>query len=107
MLNDTGELLLNGFIIQIVLWEVGKPCIVEQTWDLIPVRVEGVSAPLRPSPETPSPDPLLSYDGKTAGQSSTSAQHAESEHDDFGTIVTEVTTTVITTRKKYRVEDTY
>jgi hypothetical protein len=53
---------------------------------------------------------LPSYDG-TAGQSSTRAQHTESEHDEFGTVVTEVTTvtvatnTLVTTRKKYRVED--
>ena len=51
---------------------------------------------------------LPSYDGET-GQSSTRAQHTESEHDEFGTVVTEVTTvatnTLVTTRKKYRVED--
>ena len=45
-----------------------------------------------------------SRDGDTAEQSSTHAQHVrETEHDEFGTTVTEVTT--ITTRKKYRVEE--
>lgn len=46
---------------------------------------------------------LPSYDGFATGPSSTHAQHAESERDDFGTTVTEVT--IITTRKKYRIED--
>jgi len=47
---------------------------------------------------------LPPYDeGATAGQSSTRAQHAESERDDLGTIVTEVT--IVTTRKEHRVED--
>ena len=44
-------------------------------------------------------------DGDTAGQAPAYAQHAEFEHDDFGTVVTEVTTTTTTTRKKYRVQD--
>ena len=71
---------------------------------MIPVKVEGVSTPRWPSSETSGSGSLPSYDGDTTGQSSTHAQHAESERDDFGTIVTEVTTSVITTRKKYRVE---
>ena len=47
------------------------------------------------------------YDGDTTGQLPTHTQHVESEHDEFGTIVNEVTvtTTTVTTRKKYRVED--
>ena len=47
------------------------------------------------------------YEGDSIGQSSTCTQRAESERDDFGTIVTEVTTvtTSTTTRKRYRVED--
>ena len=51
---------------------------------------------------------LPSYEGDVAGQSSTRAQRVESEHDEFGTVVKEVTvtTTTITTCKKYRVEDT-
>ena len=43
------------------------------------------------------------YDGDTSGQPSIRAQVTESKRDDFGTIVTEVTT--VTTRKRYRVED--
>ena len=71
------------------------------------MRVEGVPTPLRPSPETFGPDPLPLYDGDTTGQPPTHTQHAETEHDDLGTIVTEVTTTntVVTTRRRYRVED--
>lgn len=75
-------------------------------WRLIPIKVEGELTLLRPqSGDTPSLSSLPSYDGDGSGQSST--QRAESEHDDFGTIVTEVTTstTVVTTRKRYRVED--
>jgi hypothetical protein len=51
---------------------------------------------------------LPPYDGD-AGQSSTRAQHTESEYDEFGTVVNEVTvvttTSTVTTRKRYRVED--
>ena len=83
----------------------GMPEKAWQTWRLIPVRVGNVSTPLAPSSETPGSGLLPSYDGLATGQSSTHSQHAESERDDLGTLVTEVTTTVITTRKKYRVED--
>lgn len=74
-------------------------------WKLIPVKAEGKSTPPRSSAEALGSGSLPSYDGLVTGQSSTRAQHAESEQDDFGTVVTEVTTTVVTTRKKYRVED--
>ena len=47
-----------------------------------------------------------SYEGDGTGQSSTRTQRAESsERDDFGTIVTEVTTVTTSTRRRYRVED--
>ena len=55
--------------------------------------------------ETLGSSSLPSYDELATGQTSAHAQRAESERDDFGTAVTEVTTTVTTTRKKYRVED--
>jgi hypothetical protein len=59
-----------------------------QIWKFIPVN----SGPIAPS-----------YDGDVTGEPSTrTQQHAESERDDFGTIVTEVT--IVTTRG-YRVED--
>ena len=58
-------------------------------WKLIPVETMDQGFP-------------PSYEGDGFGQSSTSAQHAESESDDFGTVVTEVTT--VTTRRNYRVE---
>jgi len=64
-------------------------------------------SPSQLPPETHGLDsPAKLHDGEAAGESSTRAQYAESERDDFGTIVTEVTTTVVTTRKKYRVADT-
>ena len=44
------------------------------------------------------------YEGDGIGQSPNRTQRAEAEYDDFGTIVTEVTTVTTTTRKRYRVE---
>ena len=82
-----------------MLWESLHPS-PWRIWKLIPVKIDSVFAP--PSKPLGSSS-LPSYDDDATGQSSTYTQHAESEHDDFGTIVTEVT--VITTRKKYRVED--
>lgn len=67
------------------------------------MRVEGAFAPSRPPSEALGSSPLPQYDGDGARPSSTHAQHVESEHDDFGTVVTEVT--VVTTRRRYRVED--
>ena len=64
-----------------------------QMWSLIPAS---------PSPEAGELGPLPSYQA-TRGQSPIRAQNTEYERDDFGTVVTEVTT--ITTRKRYRVED--
>ena len=72
-------------------------------WKLIPVKVEGTFMPSQPSPETLGSGSLPSYNGDPTERSSTRAQHGESERDDFGTIVTEVTT--VTTRRRYRVED--
>ena len=58
----------------------------------------------RSSTETAEEIPPL-YEGAPTGQSSTRTQRAESERDDFGTIVTEVTTVTTSTRRRYRVED--
>ena len=65
---------------------------------MIPVEVEGVD---RSSSETLGSG-LPPYDENEPGQSSRE-QYMGSEHDDFGTVVTEVT--VVTTRKKYRVDN--
>jgi len=72
-------------------------------WKLIPVKTEVVSKPSGPSSETlnDSSSPPL-YEG-AGGQPSTQTQRTESEDDDFGTVVTEVT--IVTTRKKYRVQE--
>lgn len=67
------------------------------------MKVEGKSKSSRSLSETLGSGSLPPYDEDAAGQSTTRAQHSESERDDFGTIVTEVTT--VTTRKRYRVED--
>ena len=54
--------------------------------------------------ETLGPGPFTPYANEDAtGQPSTSTQSVESERDGFGTIVTELT--IVTTRKRYRVED--
>jgi len=73
-----------------------------QVWRLIPTEVESVDTPLpQSSPETFGLG-LPPYDTNEPGQSSSHSQHVGSERDDFGTVVTEVT--VVTTRKKYRVD---
>ena len=82
-----------------------------QVWKLVPVKAGSVFAPSQSLPEKHGSVSLPSYDGDTAGQSSVCTQHVESEHDESGTIVNEVTvvtttsTSTVTTRKKYRVED--
>ena len=58
------------------------------------MRAEGVPEPLEPLP------PLFEGVG---GLPSTQTQRTEFENDDFGTVVTEVT--IVTTRKKYRVQE--
>ena len=105
MLGDAEKLSLNDFTAQILLWK-GKEAYAS-IWRLIPVKAEDVSTPLQQSSETLDSGLPPSYSGDVSGQSSTQTQHTESERDDFGTIVIEVTTTntVVTTRKKYRVED--
>jgi len=73
----------------------------QQLWRLIPVDVEDVGTPLQSSETFGSS--LPPYNEHGPGQSSAHVQHVGSEHDDFGTVVTEVS--VVTTRKKYRVDD--
>ena len=67
------------------------------------MKVEGLFTSSQPTSRTFDSVSPPSYNGEISGQSSTHAQRVESEGDDFGTIVTEVTT--VTTRKRYRVED--
>ena len=86
-----------------VMWEFTGEPLSWWIWKLIPVRAEGVSTPTQPSSETVGSGSIPSYDGLAAGQSSTHVQHAQSERDEFGTVVTEVT--VVTTHKRYRVGD--
>ena len=69
---------------------------------MIPVKVRGVSTLSQSSFGVFDSGSLPSYDGDDS-QPPTCTQHAESDRDEFGTVVTEVT--VVTTRKKYRVED--
>jgi len=79
-----------------------------QKWRLIPVNVEGISTPSLSSAGIPGSGSLPPYDVDETGKSdSTRTQHsANSENDDeLGTVITEVTTVVTTTRRKYRAED--
>jgi hypothetical protein len=97
--TSTEELQLNYFNTQVICWtDSDRESIPLIMWKLIPVKVEP-----RPSAEKMGEEVPPSYEGDAAGQSSTRTQHAESEQDDFGTIVTEVTT--VTTRRRYRVPD--
>jgi len=89
----------DGFEIQVTVYEENGDRWPNRIWILIPVKVEGGSS------ENLSSSSLPAYDGEATGQSSARAQHAEYERDDFGTVVTEVTTSTITTRKRYRVQD--
>ena len=66
------------------------------------MKVEGSVTHSQLPVETLNSGHLPSYDGEI-WQSSARNQREESEHDEFGTVVTEVT--VVTTRKSYRVED--
>ena len=84
---------------------VDKERMTHRIWNLIPVKVEGVLSPSQLLSETLGSGFPPSYDGAATGQSSAHTRVAESESDDFGTVVTEVTTVLTTTRKKYRVED--
>jgi hypothetical protein len=70
------------------------------------VKVEDAFTPPRSSSGTLEPGSLPSYEGG-AGQSSTRTQYMESEPNELGTVVNEVTvvTTTVTTHKRYRVED--
>jgi len=67
------------------------------------MKVEGAFAPSRSSSGIPVSGLPPSYDGDATGESPARAQRTDFERDDFGTIVTEVTT--VTTRKRYRIED--
>ena len=71
-----------------------------QVWKFVPAVVEGLDK----SCEGFGSGLLPPYDGNESGQSPAHSQHVGSELDDFGTVVTEVTTSIITTRKKYRVD---
>lgn len=65
------------------------------------MRVEDKLTPPRSSFGTVEQGFPPSYEEDATGPSSARTQRTESERDDFGTIVTEV----ITTRRRYRVED--
>ena len=69
------------------------------------MKIDGIS-PSQTSPGPNCPGPLPTYDGGATALRP-SVHHVESEHDEFGTIVKEVTvvTTTTTTYKKYRIED--
>ena len=101
---------LRRAVFQIILFGDGKPVPAWRIWKLIPVNVEGTLTPSQLLSETLGSGSLYPcYDGHPTGKSFSRAQCDESEHDEFGTIVNEVTvvttTSTVTTRKRYRVED--
>lgn len=66
------------------------------------MRVEGVTTPSGLLSETLGLGSPPSYGGGTTEQPCAPTHHMESKRDDFGTVVTEVTT--VTTRRRYRIE---
>jgi hypothetical protein len=98
---NTGEPQLICLNTQVKSWtEDGRDSIPLLMWKLIPVKVE----PRPPAEIAGQQFPPL-YEGDAGVQPPTHTQHAEFERDDFGTIVTEVTTVTTSTRRRYRVED--
>lgn len=91
---------------QVELHDVHDKSVPWQTWILIPQKVEGSFTPSQSLPKTVDPS-IPPSNAEDVTEPSTQTRHAEYERDDFGTIVTEVTTVTntIITRKKYRVED--
>jgi len=86
----------------VLIYEDGPSRGAWRIWKLIPVKVEGSFTHAQLPAETVISGSLPPYNGNQ-WQAIAHAQHVESERDEFGTVVTEVT--VVTTRKKYRVED--
>jgi hypothetical protein len=66
-------------------------------WKLIPEGVAG--------PDVYGLGPLPPYDENEPRHHNAHFQHAGYQRDDLGTVVTEITTSTVTTRKTYRVED--
>ena len=94
---------------QIILIQDATASHAWQTWKLIPVNVEGTLTPAQLLSDTLGSGSLPPYcDGHPTGQTSTThVQRDDSERDEFGTMVNEVTvvttTSTVTTRKRYRV----
>jgi len=72
-----------------------------QVWRLIPTEVEGADRPH----ERFDLDPLPQYNENERMRFPAHVRREELDRDDFGTVVTEITTVTTSTRKKYRVED--
>ena len=99
--TNSREPKLSMFTFQVVLHKDGEPTHATwRIWKLIPVKIEQESLGSGFPP---------SYDGDATRQPSTHAQRTDSENDEFGTIVNEVTVvttnSTVTTRKRYRAED--
>ena len=101
--REINRLWLTRFATQVHTW-IDEDLMPWRVWKLIPVKVEGMPTPSQPiTSETHGSSSLPPYLLDATEQCPTQTQHSECERDDFGTIVTEVTT--ITTRKRYRVEE--
>jgi len=83
MFSCIEEFSLSCLNIQVITWtEAGRNPMPLLMWKLIPME-QGILPP---------------YERDTTGEPSTRTQRTESEYDDFGTIVTEVTVTTRTRR---------
>lgn len=97
---------VDRLISQLEVHDVHDRGVPWQTWIFKCVKAEGTFTPSQLSLRTPNAGATPPNDGDATG-TPTQTQHAEYERDDFGTIVTEITTVTntISTRKKYRVDD--
>lgn len=101
------RIIIDTFTIQVHFWANNEP-VAWRIWKLVPVEIVPGTSSSQLSSDSGSLPPY--YGSDATMQTSTRVQRVESEDEELGTIVNEVTvvTTVtnstITTRKKYRVE---
>ena len=90
-------MVTNRFISQVKFCDLTSNA--WQVWRLIPTEAEGTDTSYEPLDL----DPLPQFNERERTRFSANARREEHERDDFGTVVTEVT--IVTTQKKYRVEN--
>ena len=106
--RSSGEILFAR-LNHVLWWLTGPPQVkfydftpnAWQVWRLISTEVEGTGTPY----ERFGLDPLPQYNENEHMRFPAHVRREELERDDFGTVVTEVTTVTTSTRRRYRVED--